>query len=340
MRVHWEDVNARARGLGSRLLAPEALAGLARTRDLQELSRALAGVGLVPDEIPNATAADLDLALRRYAGGALNVARRWLRQRSEVVAVALDVEDRRSLRALVRGAVEGVHADERLTGLIPTPSLPERLLQELAGRSRVRDQAALLVAAGHPYGAPLLAAAAAEEPDLFPIELAIVRTFVERALRGARRDGRFLGEYVEELIDIDNCRILLLLSHRHAESAPLAFLPGGRRLTKEDFLRAAEAGDPTATARVLGAALGGGALATLLLRHATSPTGLEQALEAHLGDRLLREARLDPLGPAPFLLFCHRLRAQAMMLSELVWSVDLRVPPGQRRLGQTEGRVA
>lgn len=340
MSVRWEDVNARARGLGSRLIQPEALARLAQVRDLQELSRALAGFGVVPEEIPNASAATLELALRRSAGSALHVARRWLGERSEVVAVALEAEDRRSLRALVRGAVAGVHAEARLTGLVPTPSLPERLLHELAARSRVRDQAALLVAAGHPYGSPLLAAAAAQEPDLFLIELAIARTFAERALRGARRDGRFLREYVGDLIDIGNCRTVLLLAQRAGEPAPEAFLAGGRRLTKEDFARAARAGDPTSAARVLGDALGGGTPAALLLRHATAPPALEQALEARLGDRLLRESRLDPLGPAPLLLFCHRLRAQAVALGELVWSVDLGVPPGRRRLIEDGGWAA
>jgi vacuolar-type H+-ATPase subunit C/Vma6 len=337
--VRWEDVNARARGLGSRLLQPEALARLSQVRDLQMLSDELAGLGVVAEAIPNASAATLELALRRSAASTLRVARRWLGGRSEVVAVALEAEDRRSLRALVRGAAAGVHAEARLIGLVPTPSLPERLLHELAGRSRVRDQAALLVAAGHPYGAPLLAAAAAQEPDLFLVELAIARTFAERALQGARHDGRFLREYVADLIDIDNCRTVLILAQRVGEPAPQAFIPGGRRLTLEDFARAARIGEPAGAARVLGESLGGGTAAAALIRYASAPAELERALEARLADRLRREARLDPLGPAPLLLFCHRLRAQAVALGELVWSVDLRVPPGQRRLTAAGGRA-
>lgn len=336
MNVRWEDVNARARGLGSRLLQPDALARLSQARDLQVLSRELAGLGVVAEEVPNATAATLELALRRSAGKTLRVARRWLGRRSEVVAVALEAEDRRSLRALVRGAAAGVGVEARLTGLIPTPSLPERLLHELAGRSRIRDQAALLVAAGHPYGAPLLAAAATQEPDLFLVELAIARTFAERALRGARRDGRFLREHVADLIDIDNCRTVLLLAHRVSEPAPPAFITGGRRLTLEDFTRAARIGEPAGAARVLGESLAGDAAAALI-RYAGEPARLERALEAQMENRLRQEGRLDPLGPAPVLLFCHRLRAQAMALGELVWGVDLCVPRGQRRLAAAGG---
>lgn len=331
MSVTWEDVNARARGLGSHLLSPAALALVAQVRDLQTLSRTLAEVGAVSEEVPNASATGLELALRRAAGSALGVARRWLGARAEVVAVALETEDRRSLRALIRGAAAGVHAEARLTGLVPTPSLPERLLRELADRSRIRDQAALLVAAGHPYGPPLLAAAAPQEPDLFAIELAIGRTFAERALQGARRDGRFLQAYVGDLIDIDNCRNLLLAGRERDERSQPAFIPGGRRLRQEGFDQAARAVGSAGVARALGEAMGGGPTTALLVRHADAPAALEDALKAAVRGRLLREARLDPLGPAPLLLYCERLREQTVLLSELVWRLDLGAPPAAVR---------
>lgn len=330
MRARWDDVNARARGLGSRLLSQEALARLRSAGDLQRLSRALAELGVLPEEIPNATAAALELGLRRSAGHALAIARRWLGARAEVVAVAMELEDRRSLRALVRGAAAGVRADARLAGLIPTPALPERLLVELAERSQVREQAALLVAAGHPYGAPMLAAAAAQEPDLYAVELAIARTFAARAVHGARRGGRFLRDYVGDLIDLDNCRTALFLSSRETgePSAP-AFLPGGHRLTLTQFERAAMGGDPVEVARRLARALDG-ETAALLVRHAGDPAALDDALDIHRGEALRREARLDPLGPAPFLHYCHRLRAQTSALDGLVWSVELGVPVTRR----------
>jgi vacuolar-type H+-ATPase subunit C/Vma6 len=324
--VRWEDVNARAKGLATRLLSPEAIAGLAGAGDLRELSRALAGLGVLSEEVPDATAPVLELALRRAAARELGLARRWLGPRADVVAVALEAEDRRSLRALVRGAAAGVHAEARLTGLMPTPTLPERLLRELAGRSSIRDQAALLVAAGHPAGPPLLAAAAPQEPDLFAVELAIARAFAERAIRGGRRGGKFLREYVGDLIDAENCRTALLLARRIGGEPPgSAFIAGGRRLTRERFERAASAGDPVSAARLIGEALGGGAEATLLLRHADAPTALEAALEEHETDRLVRAARLDPLGPAPVLLYLRRLRAQTVALGEVVWGLDLEV---------------
>jgi vacuolar-type H+-ATPase subunit C/Vma6 len=332
MRSRWEDVNARARGLGAHLLGAEALASLAESPDLAALARGLESHGLLPGELPAVTAPALELALRRHAAQEVRIIRRWLGPRDEVVAVALDAEDRRSLRALVRGAAAGAGADARLSGLIPTPSLPERLLEELATRPSIREQAALLLAAGHPAGAPLLAAASVHaEPDLFAIELALSRSFADRALRGAGRQGGMLLVYVGTLVDLENCRSALWLVRRGAgEPAAPAFLAGGRRLAAEAFVRAVAAPEPAAAARVLGVALGGGTLALLLRRHADDPVALEHALELELLGWVRQHARLDPLGPAPLLHFFLRLRQQADTLGRLVWSVDLGAPAGTR----------
>jgi vacuolar-type H+-ATPase subunit C/Vma6 len=327
----WGDVNARVRGLGSRLLPPEEMSRLSEAADLQALARALATLGVLPQEMPGATAPALELALRRAAGAPVRIVRRWLGDREEAMAVALDVEDRRSLRALIRGAAEGVHADARLAGLIPTPTLPERLLQELAGRVRIRDQATLLIAAGHPYGPAILAAAAAAVPDLFAIELAIARTFAERALRGARHAGSFLRAYVGGLIDSDNCRIVLHLAGRElAEPLAPAFLVGGR-LSPAELERAARAGNSQTAARMIGAAVGG-RLGSLVVRHASNPAALEEALEAHDLEYLRHHARLDPLGPAPALFYLRQLRQQSVALGRLVWGLDFGLPSNPRDL--------
>jgi hypothetical protein len=180
------------------------------------------------------------------------------------------------------------------------------------------------VAAGHPTGRALLAAAAPQEPDLFAVELAIARAFAERAVRGAQRGGKFLRGYVGDLIDAGNCRTALLLAGRTGGEPPgPMFIAGGRRLGPEPFGRAASAQYPVSAARLLGRALGDGELAALLLRYADQPAALEAALEEQELDELVRAAGLDPLGPAPLLLYLRRLRAQTAELGELVWERDL-----------------
>jgi vacuolar-type H+-ATPase subunit C/Vma6 len=235
--------------------------------------------------------------------------------------------------------VAGASAEARLAGLIPTPALPERLLRELADRVRVAEQAALLVAAGHPSGAPLLAEAArTTEPDLFALELVLARVYAARALEGARRAGGVLLEYVRLVIDLENCRSALLLAERGAdEPAAPAYLPGGGQVTPAAFERAVLARDAPSAARRLGAALGGDTFGLLLLRHAREPAALDEALQAALLRWLRHRARLEPLSPAPLLLWFLRLRRQQQALARIVWSVDLGVPAGARLDGVGEG---
>lgn len=339
MRPRWEDVNARARGLGAHLLDEEALAALARSPDLPALARALEARGVLREEVAAPGAAALELALRRAAGAEVRLVRRWLGARGEVAAVALDGEDHRSLRALVRGAVAGAGAEARLAGLIPTPALPERLLRELAERVRVPEQAALLVAAGHPAGPALLAESASQaEPDLFALELALTRVFAARALAGARQAGGVLLEYVRLVIDLENCRAALLLAaHGGGEPAGPAYVPGGVQVTRDAFELAAGMPDPVSAARRLGAALGGGSFAVMLLRHAREPAALDAGLERGLLHWLRQRARLEPLGPAPLLCWFLRLRRQQEALTRVVWSVDLGVPAGDRLVTVGEG---
>jgi len=327
MRPRWEDVNARARGLSARLLAPEVLDGLSQVRGMAGLGRALAARGVIPEEPAAGDGTELGLALRRGAAREVAVLRRWLGPRDAALAVALDAEDRRSLRALIRGASEGAPADTRLAGLVPTPTLPERLLRELAERGSIREQGVLLLAAGHPCGPAVLAAASDREPDLFRIELAVARTLAERAVRGSRRAGRFLRDYVAATIDRDNCRTALVLAAIGIEEPTASlFLPGGG-LRPEEFERATATRDPVMAARALGAAGATRDVAPILLQHATSPADLERALEDRAVTTVQREARLNPLGPAPVLLFLHRLRQQSIALARLVWGAELGVPP-------------
>jgi vacuolar-type H+-ATPase subunit C/Vma6 len=265
----------------------------------------------------------LEQALRRQVGATLRILHIWLGARAPLLAVATDAEDRRSLRAMIRGAVGGASAGARLAGLIPTPGLPERLLEELAVRTRIRDQGLLLLAARHPYARPILTAADERDAGLFEIEQALTRAYVQRARLNARGAGRLVQDHVRSIIDRENCRAALLLARGGGEE-PIrtAFLDGGR-LSLRTFEEAARSGDPVRAASILGRALGG-ADAVLLARHALDPAALEDAIERDDLRRLARLARLDPLGPAPALHFLQHLRLYATTLGRLLWSVEFR----------------
>ena len=149
--------------------------------------------------------------------------------------------------------------------------------------------------------------------------------FAESAARGARRDGRALRTHVEAVIDAINCRSALLLAHGASAKSPVeAFIPGGRRLTLERFTAAAGAPDPFTGARILAAIDERSAEAW---RDAADVAALEAALEGAEDRRLEHLARMDPLGPAPTLLYLRRLGGQLVALGEAVWSLDLGVAP-------------
>ena len=332
MSATWGDLNARARGLATHLASRATLEELAQLPDLVTLSRECAATGVIPSEPEQAAPFALELAFRRAAARNLRLLVRWMGPRTEALRFVLEDEDRRSLRALLRGAAAGVAAETRLAGLIPTPSLPERLLEVLARQPHCGDVVALLVAWRHPYGPPLLAAVASDPPDLFKLECELNRTFALRATRGARRGGRALRAYVQEFIDLENLRGGLVLAANELELSPdAAFLPGGRRLPLARFRAAAKTRNLLQAADRLAEGFGESEPARLARRHATDPRALEEALLRYRGTQLREQARLDPLGPAPLLWYLFRLRMQSATLGRLLWGTALGVPPALRR---------
>jgi len=328
----WGDLNARARGLATHLASRATLEALAQLPDLVTFSRECAVAGVVQAEPEQPAPFALELAFRRTTARNLNLLVRWMGPRTEALRFVLEDEDRRSLRALLRGAAAGVSAETRLAGLLPTPSLPERPLEVLARQSRCRDVVALLVAWRHPYGPPLLPAVASDPPDLFKLECELNRTFALRATRGARRGGRALRAHVQEFIDLENLRGGLVLATNELELAPdAAFLPGGRRISLEHFRAAASSRNPIQAADRLAAGFGESEVAQLARRHASDPRALEEALLRHRGKQLREQARLDPLGPAPLLWYLFRLRSQSVTLGRLLWGTALGVPSAVRR---------
>ena len=324
--TRWEDLATRSRGLGTHLLDRAAIASLAAAESLEALGAALHGYGYpVPDE--GVTADALELAVRRQAASRLRVLARWAGNRSALLAVVFEDEDRRSIRALVRGAVQGAAADLRLAGLIPTPALPERALRELAAQPSPGAVAVLLTAWGNAYGAALLREAKATQPDLLAIESCLNVTFAQRALDGARGTGSGLVlDYVRDTIDLENATVALILASGEADSpGKRAFVGGGRRLSLGTFLEAIAAGDAGAAGRRLATAFRPTPLATAFERAADPASIEEQLLRCRIA--MIRAAeRRDPAGPASVLGFALRVRAEVFAVRRVIWGVVLGAP--------------
>jgi vacuolar-type H+-ATPase subunit C/Vma6 len=326
----WDDINARVRGLAAHLVTPPLLETLAEVPDLPAFARTARAAGLISAETGVQAPLALELALRRAAAGQFRILLHWLDRQLPLLRVVVEDEDRRSVRAIVRGAAAGAPAEARLAGLVPTPSLPERLLEELARQPRPGDVAVLLATWRHPFGTAALAAMTGQHPDLFRFELEVDRVFAARATAGARHGGASLCAFVAETIDFANLNAALVLARGEAEQpAEAAFLPGGRRLIRETFLAAVALGSERAAERL--ATSFGRPEAEIIRRYARDAGALERELLALRIRRLRNLARRDPLGPAPVLGYFLRLRAQAMNLRVLLWGVALRAPTSVRR---------
>lgn len=330
MSVAWGDLNARARGLARHLVEPEVMRQLADAPDLVAFVRVARAAGLVAPDASAESVLEVELALRRTAARQLRLLLRWVGDRAPLVRIVVEDEDRRSVRAILRGAAAGAASEARLAGLVPTPSLPERLLEELAAQPTPREVAALLAAWGHPFGPAALGAASVEHPDLFRFEVEIDRVFAARAAAGARRGGPVLRAFVADTIDYANVRAALVLAAGESEQpAGAAFLPGGRRFARERFLEAAAAG-PDAASK-LATALAPDEVSAVVRRTAGDAGALERELLALRIRRLRDLARTDPLGSAPLLAYFLRLRAEQENLRLLLWGAALGAPGPLRR---------
>jgi vacuolar-type H+-ATPase subunit C/Vma6 len=234
------------------------------------------------------------------------------------------------VRALLRGAAAGVPARERLTGLIPTPSLRERALEELAGQRSLSTVAALLAVWGHPFGHPILAVTRDPQPDLLRIDALLNSTYVSCSLAAVRRAPRGMGArrdlltYVRDTTDVENASTALQLAGQPSTVPKQAlYNEGGRVLDRAAFEAIAAAPDGRAAQLGLERAFRASSLAF----HRFPALSFDDATFAARLLRHVRQARLRPLGAAGILAFVMRVRAEVRDLSLIVWRLVVGAPP-------------
>ncbi len=309
-------IAARARGLVTTVLSADALAGLDRARDAHALA-AIAGVA-EPEAIEH--------AVRDRAHADLATLARW----SDALAPLELDEDRRSLRAIVRGLAAGASARRKLAGAVPTARLPTRALAALAGASSLPELVDLL--GDHPL-APALA-----QPRLDPLELelALARRFGELA----RTRDRALRTYLAQVIDVENAIAALLLAERgRGYAADAAFVAGGGLIARATFAAAASAPPRVIERPAPGFDPGPVDAARARLARAFAKTPVARALyaaepaaidEAALAWQLATQAqlrRLQPLGLAPAIYAVLRRREEARHLRAAAWRLALAGAP-------------
>lgn len=327
--TQWADLNARARGLSTHLLGRAALERLAASADLAALAEELGRRGYLIEPTGRTSPESIELAARRYAAGRFRTLRRWAGPRTPALAIVFEDEDRRSISAMLRGAVQKAAPDRRLSGLIPTPALPERALEQLSRQPAPAGVTALLAAWRHPLAPSLQLEAAKPEIDLFRLEVSLSRSFFERARTASRGHGRetVLFDYVRRLIDLQNTLAILSLSVEKSPNLEEIWIAGGKVLSLAAGQHAVQTGSPGAAAPELAAAFGAGSLARALAEQCANPITLETGILSALIAELKATARTAPLSPAPLLEYTLRLRAELLDLRRTVWGIPLGAPP-------------
>jgi vacuolar-type H+-ATPase subunit C/Vma6 len=332
MAVADVALTARARGIATHLLSRAVLEDLARADDLATLTRRLARAGVVPaasSEAPDVFA--LERAAARRAGDRLRQLYPWQRRRPGVLDVFEARADRRSLRALLRGAAQGASTRARLGGLVPTRSLPPRLMERLAAQASVSAVVHELLLDAYPDADRLLAAARQAPIGLLALEAALLDGFARRAAYAARGTDDVLQAFVGEVIDAGNAINALLLAGDPREIDPSQlFVDGGRWLPRPVFVAAAGAGAREAAAGVLTAALARSPLAAIVSTRTAEVSRIERAFFEAALQRITLAARRDPLGTAPLLRVLLLIEAEARNLRTLAWGAALGVPPASR----------
>jgi len=318
MTTDWSDVAARARGLRARSLSRAELSRLAGADGVDALLRDLARIG-------GAARGDvrrLERARLEAHGERLHrLARAAGERRADVLEVLFGEEDRRSVLALARTLRAGRRGHEALPGLVPTPRLPARSLEILAGLDGERALGTMLSAWRHPLGPPLRAAG-----DPVSREAAVHRTHLAGLTRAARRGDRFLRGHTRRLVDLHNAFVAVVVAH--AGARPQGWVRGGENLDEPAF-RAAVTRGP-AVIEALGRTFRGTPFGPVF-DPARGPRDLERAATEALIAHTVRAARRRPLGTAPVVELSLRLRAEAMDLRTLVRGIAMGAPAARLR---------
>ena len=323
---------ARARGLAGHCLSRETLERLAEADDLSVLARSLARVGAALEPIGEPVDVfTVERAIARTANRYLRTMYRWQERTPGVIDVFAAHQDRRSLRAILRGAAQGKSSYARLEGLFPTPSLPQPALSALGHQASPADVVRQLVVLGHPDAVRLLSVVRAAHADLLGMEVALLGGFAARASRAAARADASVDEFVRAVIDAANAQNAIVIAGepRDIDAAEL-FVRGGRWLSEPVFVSAARSSRQGALT-TLATTLRRSPLAFLLPFVSSDVVNLDRAFLITMLGRLTRASRIDPLSYAPLLLLLLLIDAQSRDLRTVVWGAVLGTPVLLRR---------
>jgi vacuolar-type H+-ATPase subunit C/Vma6 len=323
---------ARAKGLASRLVPRQTLETLAAVDKLDAFVQSVTRLGMAIEPIgDSADVFFVEQAIARTASRHLWTLYRWQESAPGVLDVFAAHQDRRSLRALLRGAAAGAPPEVRVRGLVPTPLLPVRSLTELARQPSPSAVVQQLFLLAHPDAPRLLPLVQTSHINLLAIDTTLLAGFADGARRVASRADEPLREFVGMLIDAGNAENALLIAGEPVDvDRSTLFVLGGRWLSLDAFLAVARAASLQHAVAALTGAIGRSPLALPIPGIATDLADVDRAFVVAILRWLARASRLDPLSSAPLLRLLLLVEAQSRDLRALAWGATLGTPPSLR----------
>ena len=328
-------VNARVRGMASRLLGPETYQAALAAEDFRGFTAVLGqspyahaleeaqaqGDGL--RAVDRALAADFHATTRSMLGFADGAPRRMI----AALLRRYDLEDLKTVARAQHAGRDPSQLGEALTG---AGELRPATIESLVAASDLPTAAQALSVTKHPLARAFARAARdyASEHDLLAFELALDHAYFGLlAQEGAAGDtSETFRRHVQREIDAANLRTALKVAGRDIAAGAL-FVEGGREIKRETFLQLAEAGLSGLSA------LSSGTFASVA--QADDLADAERAVRDALDDAARRAALRDPLGIGVVIRYLRAKESEAAKLRLLARGAYYRVPRGdlEKELG-------
>jgi V/A-type H+-transporting ATPase subunit C len=253
--VDYGYINARIRGMKSRLLGPEVLESLILKPDtdaiINELGKTPYRGELEKASVQHAGLACIEVALRMDISRTFRKIYSLLEKENNerYAKVLLNRWDVHNIKTILRGKNIHEPSSEILGCLIPAGELDETTLVELVKQPDVRGVIDLLATWGIGYAAPLTRQFKeySEKRDLAVMEYALDKFYFENAIeaiRGRTYDDRIMREMVGIEIDVTNIRSVLKMIRDRIpiEEAHEFLIPGGAVLNEKRLVLLIKAG--------------------------------------------------------------------------------------------------
>jgi V/A-type H+-transporting ATPase subunit C len=316
-------LNARVRGMSTRLLSGEMFPALMETRDLESFAARLSEAPNYRREMERerADAGGLDInameaaLLAAYAEDVQKVQHISAGPPRALVDLFLSRYDLHNVRTLVRGLMRGRPAEETRRGILPLGTFTPGDLDELSASGDLSTLAGTLLTWGMPFGDVLhdLLRRFSGEDDLLPFDRGLDGAWFPWAVGRAREisGGADLADSLSAEVDLRNIVTLLKLVRQSTPpSQALGFVIAGGAVGERFLASIAESPDLRTALDLIGRTRYGEALAGIDLATAANVSDVERQVERLMVRNFTRLFRKDPLGFPTMLGYLWRRHAE------------------------------